>query len=41
MVELGGLEIDGYDFPTVMVGTELYVIASERDVAGIVNENVG
>jgi len=35
-VELGGLEIDGYLFPTVMIGNELHVIAREEDVAGIV-----
>jgi co-chaperonin GroES (HSP10) len=38
VVELGGLENGGYSFPEVLVGTELHIIASERDVCGIVNE---
>ena len=39
LVELGGLNIfdgKGYQFPQVIIGTELHVIATERDVAGIV-----
>ena len=36
VVELGGLEIDGYSFPQVMIGNELHVMAREEDVAGIV-----
>jgi co-chaperonin GroES (HSP10) len=36
-VELGGLEIDGYSLPQVMIGNEVHVIAREEDVAGIVN----
>ena len=35
-VELGGLEIDGYSFPQVMIGNELHLIAREADVCGIV-----
>jgi len=35
-VELGGLEIDGYDFPQVLIGNEVHLICSERDVAGVV-----
>ena len=35
-VELGGLEIDGYDFPQVLIGTELHLIAREEDVCGVV-----
>ena len=38
VVELGGLELNGYDFPTVSIGHELHVIASERDVCGVVTE---
>lgn len=35
VVELGGLEIDGYSFPQVMVGTETFLVAREADVVGI------
>ena len=32
-VELGGLEIRGYDFPSVLIGTEMHLICREEDVA--------
>lgn len=35
-VELGGLEIDGYDFPTVLIDNALHVICREEDVTGVV-----
>lgn len=35
VVELGGLQYDGYDFPQIVMDNQLYVIASERDVSGI------
>lgn len=35
IVELGGLENDGYSFPTVLIGTELHVICREEDVVGV------
>lgn len=34
-VELGGLEIRGYDFPQVLIGNELHVICREEDVTGV------
>lgn len=36
LVELGGLEIGGYDFPQIMINNELHIIAQEQDVAGII-----
>ncbi len=39
VVELGGLNIfdgKGYEFPPVMVGLESMLIATERDVVGVV-----
>lgn len=36
MVELGGLEIDGYLFPQVMLGNEPHVICREADVAVVI-----
>lgn len=36
-VELGGLEIDGYSFPQVLIGNELHIICREEDVAAVVN----
>lgn len=39
VVELGGANVfdgQGYQFPQVIIGTELHVICTERDVAGIV-----
>lgn len=39
VVELGGLEIDGYSFPQVLIGNELHVICREADVAGVVTAN--
>jgi co-chaperonin GroES (HSP10) len=35
MVELGGLEIGGYSFQQVMIGTEMHIICREADVCGI------
>ena len=35
-VELGGLEIDGYSFPQVMIGNERHVICREADVCGVI-----
>jgi co-chaperonin GroES (HSP10) len=34
-VELGGLELDGYLFPTIMIGNERHVLCREADVAGV------
>lgn len=36
IVELGGLENGGYEFPTISIGNELHVLCSERDICGIV-----
>jgi hypothetical protein len=38
IVELGGMELKGYLFPTVVIGTELHVICTEKDVCGVVNQ---
>lgn len=35
IVELGGLEIHGYDFPTVQWGNDTVVIVREADVTGV------
>lgn len=35
-VELGGLEIDGYSFPQILIGNELHLICREADVCGVV-----
>jgi co-chaperonin GroES (HSP10) len=35
-VELGGLEVHGYSFPQILIGTELHLICRESDVCGIV-----
>lgn len=35
IVELGGLEIDGYDFPTVFIEGMAHLIVTERDVCMI------
>lgn len=37
IVELGGLEIRGYDFPQVLIGTELHFICQEQDVCGVID----
>lgn len=37
VVELGGLEVNGWDFPTVVMNCETYVICREEDVVGIVS----
>jgi co-chaperonin GroES (HSP10) len=34
-VELGGLEIDGYLFPKIVIGNEVHVLCREADVAGV------
>lgn len=36
VIEVGGLELRGYDFPQVLVGTELHFICQEQDVCGVV-----
>ena len=36
VVELGGLEIDGYAFQQITIGHEVHVICSEKDVACVV-----
>jgi hypothetical protein len=36
VVELGGLDIGGYRFPRCMLNGEEVLIASEKDVTGIV-----
>lgn len=35
VVELGGLEIGGYDFFRLLIGNELHVICRDEDVVGI------
>ncbi|MDE2104108.1 MAG: hypothetical protein KGL39_43120 [Patescibacteria group bacterium] len=35
IVELGGLEIDGYLFQKIVIGNELHVICREEDICGI------
>ena len=35
LVELGGLEINGYEFPQILIGNELHIICREADVAGV------
>lgn len=32
IVELGGLELDGYRFPQLTIGSEVHVIAQEQDI---------
>ncbi len=39
VVELGGLEIGGYNFPRVIVGHDECIICQEKDVAFVVVEN--
>lgn len=41
VVELGGLEISGYSFPKVMIGTVEHLIVQERDVAIVVEYEDG
>jgi co-chaperonin GroES (HSP10) len=36
VVELGGLEIDGYAFQQVAIGHEVHLICQEKDVAGVI-----
>jgi co-chaperonin GroES (HSP10) len=36
VVELGGLEIDGYLFPQLLIGNEAHVICREADVAVVI-----
>lgn len=38
IVELGGLEIDGYAFKQVTIGHQVLVLCQEQDVTGIVTE---
>lgn len=35
IVELGGLEINGYNFPQLVIGTEPHVLCQEQDVVFI------
>ena len=35
LVELGGLEINGYEFPQILINSELHIICREADVAGV------
>lgn len=35
VVELGGLELGGYRFPQILIGTEMHVICREEDVTGV------
>lgn len=35
-VELGGLEINGYSFPQVIIDNELHIMCREEDVCGVV-----
>lgn len=37
VVELGGLEIDGYAFQQIMIGHEVHLVCSEKDVAAVVS----
>lgn len=32
VVELGGLELDGYQFQQILIGHELHIVCSEKDV---------
>jgi hypothetical protein len=36
IVELGGLEIGGYDFPIISIGNVPHVICREEDICGVV-----
>ena len=36
VVELGGLEINGYSFPEIMIGGERHFLCQEQDVCGVV-----
>lgn len=38
VVELGGLEINGYLFQTLVIGTELHVLCREEDVCVVRDE---
>lgn len=38
VVELGGLERDGYQFDQILIGHELHVVCSEKDVCFIHDE---
>jgi co-chaperonin GroES (HSP10) len=37
-VELGGLEINGYSFPEILIDNVVHLIAREEDVCGIVTD---
>ena len=37
VVELGGIEFQGYSFPTVYWGNKLHIICREADVSGVVD----
>jgi hypothetical protein len=36
LVEVGGLELNGYQFPQVTIGSELHVVCQEQDVAMVI-----
>lgn len=38
IVEIGGLELDGYRFEQVTIGSELHVICQESDVAMVIEK---
>ena len=38
IVELGGIEFRGYDFPTFLWGGKKHAFVREADVSGIINE---
>ena len=37
VVELGGIEFQGYSFPTIYWGTKLHLICREADISGVVD----
>lgn len=38
LVELGGIEIEGYLHPTILWGGKEHVICREEDIAGVIHE---
>ncbi len=40
-VELGGLEIGGYQFPQILIESVVHIICREEDVTGIVDAELG
>lgn len=41
IIELGGLELRGYDFPEIQWGTQRVIICREADVTGIADDGMG